>query len=115
MASEQTTSLDGDWVVTQQWAGVKPYKFPMSIKNGVVTVEGGFNGVSDQLGSSSFVSLAIANYAQKSITSYIGNIAGGAMGGQMTGTQNSKVVQGIWSAVKSHLDNAVPGAFNVGA
>lgn len=95
-------SLTGTWIIWNQWSGQQAYKFPATFKaDGTITVSGGYFGTWTVLGTSSQVSLAIANFSQGSITSYNGNVLGPAMGGQMTGaTQGGSAVQGIWSALQ---------------
>ena len=94
-------SLAGKWIMTQHWNGAKPYKFPADFaKDGTITVKGGYFGMWVQLGTSSNVALAIANFKGKSITAYTGNVVGHAMGGQMTGGTSRGTHSGTWSAVQ---------------
>lgn len=107
-------SFEGSWIVTQSWKGLPTYKFTMTVnKLGVITVNGGYVGVINELGTSSFLSMAITNYAEKSVTAYAGNIAGQAMGGTMSGTQGNKLVSGIWSAMQEAHHNAPEQQFSV--
>ena len=95
-------SLAGTWIVTQHWRGSNPYKFAADFaKDGSITVKGGYFGMWVQLGTSSNVALAIANFKGETITAYAGNVVGHAMGGEMTGGASSgKTHAGTWSAVK---------------
>jgi hypothetical protein len=100
-------SLAGNWIMTQIWQGIPPYKFGATFgADGTITVEGGYFGTWTVLGSSNQVSLAIAQCPGPSVTSYVGNVAGPAMGGQMTGgTPGGKIHNGMWSASQqAHID-----------
>jgi len=94
-------SLQGTWRIRHDWQGVKPYTVRADFSaDGRITIAGGYIGTWTQLGSSSQVSLAIADcQGTPSITSYNGNVVGQAMGGEMTGTKSSGApVPGTWSA-----------------
>jgi len=101
--------MEGTWIITQEWNGIRRYKFLATFAaDGTITVGGGYFGVWDRLGSSTQISLAIANFAQSSITAYVGNVVGHAMGGQMTGCTKGKTpVKGAWSAVRQPYADAV--------
>jgi hypothetical protein len=94
-------SLQGTWIIWNQWQGAPPYRFRAEFSaDGRITVAGGFIGTWVQLGTSSQVSLAIANCQRTpSITSYNGNVVGYAMGGEMTGVgSRGTAVRGQWVA-----------------
>jgi len=104
-------NLAGTWVFTQKWHGVVPYKFKAEFsEEGTITInDGEFFGTYARLGNSSQVALAIANFSNKTITSYVGNVAGSAMGGETVGAnynQPERGVNGIWSAVQLPISNA---------
>lgn len=102
-------SLQGDWTMTQAWSGQQPYSFPATFNpDGTISISGGFIGTWTVLGSTNQVSLAIANCGNpSSITSYVGNVLGHAMGGQATGFQSGgSATAGTWSAVQSAFANA---------
>jgi hypothetical protein len=108
--------MEGTWIITQVWDGIPAYKFSANFAaNGTITVEGGkYFGVWDQLGSSNQIGLAIANFEQSSITSYVGNIVGPAMGGQMTGsTKGGTPIKGVWSANRQQHTDAVKGVLRL--
>ncbi|MDC0711104.1 hypothetical protein POL68_21725 [Stigmatella sp. ncwal1] len=104
--------MEGIWTITQTWQGIPAYKFSATFAaNGTITVDGGYFGVWDRLGNSNQVSLAIANFGQSSITAYVGNVVGPAMGGQMTGcTKGGTPLHGEWSAAQQQHADAVQGA-----
>ncbi|MBX2830109.1 MAG: hypothetical protein KTR23_02850 [Rhodospirillales bacterium] len=110
-----SSSLSGTWIVTQTWKGVPPYKFSMNVAaDGKITIDGGFTGVLQQF-PNSYLSMAIANFGNKSVTAYLGNIVNNAMGGEMSGTgQSGAVVTGIWTAVHSAALGAPDKAYGVG-
>lgn len=93
-------SLKGIWIVTQHWDKARPYKFPAKFgADGTIEVEGAYFGTWTVLGSSNQLALALANFKGQTITSYSGNVAGFAMGGQMTGgSPGRKIHKGVWSA-----------------
>lgn len=93
-------SLQGTWVFTQQWQGQPAYHFNAELGgDGSIKVDGGYFGTWTQLGSSNQLALGIANFQQQSVTSYSGNVAGPAMGGEMTGgTPGGQIFKGVWSA-----------------
>lgn len=102
-------SLEGTWIITNHWNGANPYHFSANFgKDGTIAVEGQkeFFGTWTVLGSSSQVALAIADFKNPSITSYNGNVLGGAMGGEMTGgAPGQSTFAGVWSAQQqAHAD-----------
>ncbi len=99
----EKTMLSGNWKFTQKWNTSQPYSFNAELqKNGTVSINNGqFFGTYEVLGSSNQIALAIGSFngAPQSITSYVGNLAGGAMGGEATGASvGGPVVNGVWSA-----------------
>ena len=108
-------NISGDWVVFQTWNNVPQYKFNMSISDsGVITIQGGFTGIATKF-PNTYLSLAISNSGNNSITSYLGNIVAEVMGGEMTGTDSSgNVYQGIWHAQKSSTLQVTEKEFGIG-
>ncbi|MEN0049257.1 MAG: hypothetical protein AAF806_19515 [Bacteroidota bacterium] len=99
------SNLSGTWRFTQKWGSSQPYSFDADFKtDGTIVINSGgvtFNGTYAILGSSNQIALAIADFqgTPQSITSYVGNIVGGAMGGEAVGDSiGGSSVQGTWSA-----------------
>ena len=104
------SNLEGTWKFTQSWGGGQPYSFLADFSaNGEISINNGmFFGTYAILGQTNQISLAIADFNgnEKSITAYVGNIMGGAMGGQARGAKvGGNTSDGVWSAQKvSNVD-----------
>lgn len=93
--------ISGKWVFSQRWEGVPTYRFTAEFVDNRIEVEegGGFYGTYQVLGSSSNIALAITSDNGLSVSAYVGNVVGGAMGGQMTGVpKTGSSTSGEWSA-----------------
>ncbi|MEL6864243.1 MAG: hypothetical protein AAFP19_07490 [Bacteroidota bacterium] len=103
------TNLVGTWRIFQQWEGQPGYSFNANFLNdGTITVNGNmFFGTYKQLGNSNQVALAICDFRGQSVTAYVGNIAGNAMGGEARGARNGgQGITAVWSAQKVAVANA---------
>lgn len=98
------SNLVGIWRITQKWAGSPAYHFEADfLPNGTIRIPGTkFFGVYKELGSSNQVSLAIAQFTKpNSISTYVGNVAGNAMGGEARGAvPGGEEHDGEWTAVR---------------
>lgn len=109
-------SLEGTWKITHSFKGIPSYHFFANFgANGSISVQDHpqFFGTWTQLGASNQVALAIADSTKPSITSYVGNVAFGSMGGLMTGGSGcpvSKTISGSWIAIQQELVEAPQGA-----
>ncbi|MEM9548200.1 MAG: hypothetical protein AAGA77_19620 [Bacteroidota bacterium] len=103
------SNLAGTWRFTQHWEGAPPYSFNAEFTaEGTISIQAGaFFGTYRVLGNSNQIALAIADFGKKSITAYVGNVVGGAMGGQATGAQlGGKPSNGNWSAQRIEFAQA---------
>lgn len=95
-------NLSGTWRFTQRWEGAPAYSFNAEfLENGTISINNGqFFGTYAILGNSSYLSLAIADFNGKTITSYVGNYVGLRMGGEAIGASanHGKSHSGIWTA-----------------
>jgi hypothetical protein len=104
MSEENIAEYAARWKVTQHWDGVTPYSFFIDISDkGVISVEGAaeMSGVFSRFGRDQHFSMAITNYADKSVTAYAGLNSfkfGRHISGYMTGTKNGQVFKGTWFA-----------------
>jgi len=109
-------SLEGTWKFTHSYKGIPSYHFFANLgANGSMSVPDfpQFFGIWTQLGPSNQVALAIADSTKPSITSYVGNVGSGNMGGLMTGGSGcpvSKTISGSWFATKHELIDVPQGA-----
>jgi hypothetical protein len=98
------------WKVTHHWDGVPPYSFFIDIdEKGLVTVEGQSDttGIFTRFGTEHQFSMAITNYADKSVTAYAGLNSfriGVQINGYMTGTKNGQVFKGTWFAKNARYE-----------
>ena len=107
----------GHWLVYQKWLGSHGYQFWMTVEpGGTISISNGaFTGVSQTL-PSGYVSLAIANYAGKSVTDYVGHNHRFAMHGNMSGVgPDGHVHHGHWVAYLRYIHEAKEGDFAVGS
>ncbi|MEM6270228.1 MAG: hypothetical protein AAF998_12375 [Bacteroidota bacterium] len=105
-------NLEGTWIIHQTFGG--GYKFPAHFtatgdNHGTIEidVEGTkFFGTYQTLGSTSYISLAIGMFEgnRQSISAYVGNVVGGAMGGLVYGAPVGGKGSGAeWTAHKVEI------------
>lgn len=95
--------INGTWEIKQTWeidGKQESYSFDAIFVNGKISINNGqYFGAYSELGSSTYISMGISNFSNKTITSYVGNVVSTNMGGEMTGTSpDGNVHKGIWTA-----------------
>ncbi|MDF1791623.1 MAG: hypothetical protein P1U88_06930 [Thalassobaculaceae bacterium] len=108
--------VPGDWCVWQKWTGDPGYTFNMTIAaDGSISISGGqFKGVVQGF-PNSYLSMAITDSSGGSTAAYLGNVVGGAMGGEVSAlAAGGKVVHGIWTAYLTDIANAATRDFAIG-
>ena len=94
-------NLSGTWMFTQEWGSSKTYSFDAIFLDGKISINNNqFFGTYVVLGSASYISIAITDFNNQFITTYIGNILGPTIGGEALRTSvGGNTHDGVWSAI----------------
>ncbi|WPQ64763.1 hypothetical protein SIO70_07765 [Chitinophaga sancti] len=113
-----STIQNGTWKFIQRWSDSSHYSFKATLINGTLTInDGEFFGTYTALDGANpgQIAIAIADFNNRTITSYVGNYQGNLMGGQMVGAPDngSATPKGVWSAFHISILEIDEGSYGI--
>ena len=109
-------NLSGVWRITQKWNNGPKYSFKTHFfENGRVSIMGNmFEGTYTFDENSGCVSLGIANFNNRSVSSYVGQVEGFTINGTATGLgRTGRVSSANWSAVGGNCKRCPRNSFGL--